>query len=61
MEITLIGVLTASEWDKNDEIIGLSLNTENDEQYYIDNFYDMDDYEDFLDQKLEIFGTNPCM
>ena len=54
--ITLTGILVASDWDKENNIVGLSLFTDEEEEFIIENIAEIVDFENFLEKRVEVIG-----
>ncbi len=54
--LTLEGVLVASDWDRDDSVIGISLYTDDEEEYQIENMYEIDEWLTALEKRIEVTG-----
>lgn len=56
-EVTLSGLVMASEWDEEDEVIGLSFVTEDEDEYILVRNPIHDELLDHVDEDVELTGT----
>lgn len=54
---TIHGIITASDWDKNDEILGIKIQSPDEEEYHITDPDMMEELIDALQSEVEITGT----
>lgn len=55
--ITIKGIITASDWDKNDEILGIKIQSPDEEEYHIADPDMIDELIDALRSEVEITGS----
>ena len=56
-EVTLSGIVMASEWDEEDEVVGLNFVTEDEEEYILVRNPIHDELLDYVDEEVELTGT----
>lgn len=54
---TIHGIITVSDWDKNDEILGIKIQSADEEEYHISDPDIMEELIDALQNEVEITGT----
>lgn len=54
-EVTVIGFVTATEWDDNDHVVAIEISTD-DDNYMVDNNKQGEELFDFLDEEVEVAG-----
>ena len=54
---TIHGIITASDWDQNDEILGIKILSADEEEYHISDPDVMEELIDALQSEVEISGT----
>lgn len=54
-EVTIIGFVTATEWDDNDNVVSIEISTD-DDNYMVDNNKQGEELFDFIDEEVEVTG-----
>lgn len=54
--ISVTGIITASEWDEDDNVVGVTLSTPDEEEYLIDNNGKGEELLDFVSQNVKVVG-----
>ncbi len=54
--ISVTGIITASEWDEDDNVVGVTLSTPDEEEYLIDSNGKGEELLDFVSQNVKVVG-----